>query len=415
LKNPAVNPAHSRLIEVALLPVDDALSRILKGVKPLAAESVRLLQAHGRVLAKPVRATRDQPPFDASAMDGYALRQQDIATLPVTLLLAGTSAAGHAFRGSVRKGEAIRILTGAPVPKGADTIVIQENTRVSEGAVAISEPTMPGKNIRKRGLDFAKGDTLLEHSITINARDIGLAAAGNAPLISVRKKPHVVLFTTGDELVQPGQRPRADQIVSSNSSALEAMFTAWGARVTNLGIIPDRLSATKRAIAKGLGADILVTTGGASVGDTDFVRQGFRECGVKIDFWKIALRPGKPLMYGTKDKCRVIGLPGNPVSALVCSRIFIKPLIDALMGKPDNQHPAKAKLSSPLQANDSRQDYIRATLSFEADGTRTADAFVTQDSSMQRTLRNAQCLIIRKPLAPATAAGDEVDVLLLDF
>ncbi len=348
-------------------------------------------------------------------MDGYALRQHDINTLPAGLKLAGTSAAGHAYRGTVRRGEAIRILTGAPLPKGADTIVIQENTNASGSTVEILEPSPIGKNIRKRGLDFAKGATLLEPGITINARDIGLAAAGSAATVSVRKKPRIVLFTTGDELVQPGQKPRVDQIVSSNSSALEAMFTAWGAQVTNLGIVPDLLAATKRAIAKGLGADILVTTGGASVGDTDFVQQAFKESGIAIDFWKIALRPGKPLMFGTKGKCRVLGLPGNPVSALVCSRIFIKPLIAALLGTSEKQQSHSARLSTALPANDNRQDYMRATLAIAADGSRTATPYTTQDSSMQRTLRNAQCLIIREPHAPAAAAGEQVQILLLDF
>jgi molybdopterin molybdotransferase len=397
---------------MALLPVEDALSRILTKVSPLYSERVDLLAAHGRVLAKPVRATRHQPPFDASAMDGYALRQSDIAA---PLHLAGTSAAGHAYRRAVKPGEAIRILTGAPLPKGADTIVIQENTRVTGTSVEVLEPTPAGKNIRRMGLDFRKGAELIAAGTVLNSRDIGLAAAGNASIVSVRIKPRVVLFTTGDELVLPGQVPRADQIVSSNSFALQSMFKSWGAEVINLGIVADTLAATKRAIAKGIGADILVTTGGASVGDTDFVQEALKASGIKIDFWKIALRPGKPLMFGRKGKTRVIGLPGNPVSALVCSRIFIKPLIDAMLGLPLTTAPMLAKLGSALPQNDNRQDYIRATLAIAEDGSRTATPFTLQDSSMQRTLRNSQCLIIRAPYAPAADAGETTAILLLDF
>jgi molybdopterin molybdotransferase len=400
---------------MALLPVDEALKRILAGAVPGPVENIRLQEGHGRTLARPVRAARNQPPFDASAMDGYALRQSDIQALPARLKLAGHAAAGHAYRGRVKPGEAIRILTGAPVPAGADTIVIQENTRTSGGTVEVLEATPPGKNIRKAGLDFLKGTVLMDSGVTLNARDIGLAAASNAATISVRRKPHVVLLTTGDELVLPGQRPRADQIISSNSLALEAMFAAWGAEVENLGIIPDNLAATRRAISKNLDADILVSTGGASVGDTDFVQEAFKASGVKIDFWKIALRPGKPLMFGTRKKCRVIGLPGNPVSALVCSRIFIKPLLDRLLGKAEEPPPAMAVLGGPLPANDGRQDYVRATLSAAADGRRTATPFMIQDSSMQRTLRNAQCLIVREPHAAAADSGSLVPIVLLDF
>ena len=394
------------------MPVAEALARILATAKLSLPETVKLENSFGRILANDLKAKRDQPPFPSSAMDGYALRHADIAK---PLKLIGVSAAGHAFKGTVKVGEAVRILTGAPLPKGADTIVIQENTKIEGTTLFITEPTSLGKNIRVQGLDFKRGDVLVPAGTKLNARDIGLAAAGNAALLRVRRKPLLVLFTTGDELVLPGQKPRADQIVSSNSHALSAMAKAWGAEVINLGIIGDTLKATMAAIKKAEGADILITTGGASVGDHDYVQEALKKSGVKIDFWKIALRPGKPLMFGTKGKLRVLGLPGNPVSALVCARIFLQPLLNAIQGQSGEHSAATARLGAALSPNDNRQDYLRATIEFTADGSRIARPFSKQDSSMQRTLRNADCLIIREPNAPETPAGTLVSVLMLDF
>jgi molybdopterin molybdotransferase len=400
---------------MALLPIDEALARILKGVKPLGSEVVNLEQAKGRVLAKSVSALRDQPPFPASAMDGYAVRHEDIRTIPVSLKLIGTSAAGHAFKGKLKLGTAVRILTGAPVPKDTDTVVIQENTSVSGNLVTVLQNTPKGKNIRRAGLDFARGDLLVSKSTQISSRDIGLLAAGNAAQVTVYRKPKLVLFTTGDELVLPGNRPRADQIVSSNSHALSAMATQFGAEVVNLGIVKDNLKATMAAIKKGLGADVLMTTGGASVGDHDYVQEAFKACGVKIDFWKIALRPGKPFMYGRKGRTHVMGLPGNPVSALVTARIFLKPLLDKVMGLSTEEVATTAILDGHLDANDGRQDYMRATLRIAADGRRIVSPFSMQDSSMQRTLQLSQALIIRAPHAPEVQTGAEIPILLLDF
>ncbi len=397
---------------MALMPVAEALARILATAKLSSAESIKLENSFGRILASDLKAKRDQPPFPSSAMDGYALRHADIAA---PLKLIGVSAAGRAFKGTVKAGEAVRILTGAPLPKGADTIVIQENTKLEGSTLIISEPTSLGKNIRVQGLDFKRGDVLVPAGTKFNARDIGLAAAGNAATLRVRRKPRLVLFTTGDELVLPGQTPRADQIISSNSHALSAMAKAWGAEVINLGIIGDTLKATMAAIQKADGADILITTGGASVGDHDYVQEALKKSGVKIDFWKIALRPGKPLMFGTKGKLRVLGLPGNPVSALVCARIFLQPLLNTIQGQTEKTLAVTARLGAALPANDNRQDYLRATLEFAADGSRIASPFSKQDSSMQRTLRNADCLIIREPNAPEAHTGSLVSVLMLDF
>lgn len=400
---------------MALLPVTDAVTRILDGVKPLGAESVPIEKATGRVLADPVVAKRDQPPFAASAMDGYAVRHSDVEALPATLRIAGMSAAGHGYRKAVQPGEAIRIMTGAPVPQGADTVVIQENTSREGSALTVLNHTPKGKNIRRAGLDFAKGDTVLDGASRMRPRDIGLAAAANAATLRVRMKPRVILFTTGDELVLPGERARPDQIYSSNSHALAAMVESLGATVGNLGIVPDTLAATKAAVRKGMKGDILLTTGGASVGDHDYVQEAFRACGIAIDFWKIAMRPGKPFMYGRKGKLHVMGLPGNPVSALVTARLFLKPLIDAMLGLPADTVPPHAILTAPLNANDERQDYIRATLAIDSHGRRSVTPFALQDSSMQRTMQQAQCLIVRPPLAPAAQPGQSVPILLIDF
>ncbi len=396
---------------MALLPVEEARARILAGVKPLAPESLKLGDALGRVLAVALKAARDQPPFDASAMDGYAIRTGDGPELKVI----GISAAGHGFLGLVKPGTAVRIFTGAPVPKGADSVVIQENTEAGDGVVRVLQATREGQNIRPRGLDFRKSEALLEPGIRLNARDIGLAAAMNCGTVRVRRKPLVAVFSTGDELVLPGAKPRADQIVSSNNHALVAMARHFGADVVNLGIVRDTLQATMRAIAKARHADILVTSGGASVGDHDFVQEALKNSGVAIDFWKIAMRPGKPFMFGRRKGQRVLGLPGNPVSALVCARLFLKPLLDALLGLPECHDSAMARLGAGMPANDGRQDYVRATLALGEEGSRTATPFGKQDSSMQRTFRCSQCLIVRAPNAAAASTGDMVRILLLDF
>jgi molybdopterin molybdotransferase len=400
---------------MALMPVEDARERILKNVKALAAEAVPLDRALGRVLARPVRATRAQPPFDGSAMDGYAVIASDVETAPVTLTMIGTSAAGHGFRGKVSKGQCVRIFTGAPMPKGADAVVIQENVGAEGTQITVLQPVSPQQNVRAAGLDFRKGDALLPAGARLNARDIGLAAAANAAELSVRHKPLLALIATGDELVLPGRTPAADQIVSSNSHALAAMAAHLGAEVMNLGIVRDNLKATERAIAKAAKADILVTTGGASVGDHDYVQEALKNQGVAIDFWKIAMRPGKPFMYGRRKGQHVLGLPGNPVSALVCARLFLKPLIDALLGLAVSDDLVEARLGAPMKENDMRQDYVRATLDIAPGGCRIVIPFAKQDSSMQRTFREAHALIVRPPHAPAASQGDVVKILRLDF
>lgn len=401
---------------MALMPVDEAKARILKGAKALPRENVALHHCAGRVLAADIKARRDQPPFPASAMDGYAVRFADVERAPVRLKVIGTAPAGHGFTGTVRAGQAVRIFTGAPVPKGADTVIIQENTEAGDGEVRITVAAQrQAQHVRRQGLDFGKGQSLLRQGTLLGAREIGLAAAMNWPTLPVTRRPRVAVFTTGDELVPPGRIPRPDQIVSSNSFALAAFVRRYGGEAVDLGILPDKLGAISRAIRKASGADILLTTGGASVGDHDLVQAALKEAGVKLDFWKIALRPGKPLMFARDRQRRILGLPGNPVSALVCARIFLKPLIFALLGLPPANDMVKARLGVALPANDLRQDYLRAKVSQGADGSYTATPFQLQDSSMQRALTEAQGLIVRPPHAPEAREGDPVDLILMDF
>jgi molybdopterin molybdotransferase len=401
---------------MALMPVEEARDRILKGVKPLPPEAVALDKALGRVLARPVKALRDQPPFEGSAMDGYAVIAADVSETPAALTLIGTSAAGRGFKGKVSPGQCVRIFTGAPMPKGADAVVIQENVEVrGTSLISVLQPVKPQQNVRGAGLDFRRGDALLPKGQRLNTRDIGLAAAANAAELMVRRRPVVAIIATGDELVLPGMKPSADQIVSSNSHAIAAMARHLGAEVINFGIVPDNLKATERAIARAAKADILLTTGGASVGDHDYVQEALRNSGVRIDFWKIAMRPGKPFMYGRRKGQHVLGLPGNPVSALVCARLFLKPLVDALLGLPVSDDLVEARLGAPMKENDTRQDYVRAKISEAPDGSRTVTPFSRQDSSMQRTFREADALIVRPPHAPAASQMDVVKIIRLDF
>lgn len=398
---------------MALMAVNEALERILASARFAGVETVKLTDALGRVTAADFKAKFNQPPFRASAMDGYAVRHTDIASLPARLKLIGTSAAGHGFRGTVKAGQVVRILTGAPLPKGADTVVIQENVNSAGKSISVLEVTSRGRNIREAGLDFFKGAVLVPKGTQLNARDIGLLASGDHATIRVRMKPRLAIISTGDELVLPGAKRRADQITSSNSFALSAFAKICGAQVIDLGIIRDDLKALTAAIRSACSADILITTGGASVGDHDFVQQALRNASVKIDFWKIAMRPGKPFMFGTRRQLRVLGLPGNPVAALVCAQLFLKPLIEKMLGAAPVSNQTNARVAITLPANDGRQDYLRAHLTRADDGAYIATPANKQDSAMQRVLRDASCLIVRQPFAPIAEVGTTVPILLL--
>ncbi|MGI9462516.1 MAG: molybdopterin molybdotransferase MoeA, partial [Aestuariivirgaceae bacterium] len=376
---------------------------------------VNLASALGRVLHKPIKPKRDQPAFACSAMDGFAVRARDVKDVPVTLTVIGEARAGGAFADQVKPGEAVAIYTGAPLPAGADAIVIQEDTRVAGRQVTIAEPSAKGRFVRPRGFDFKSGETLIAVPKVLTARDVGVAASANCAAVSVRRKPVIALIGTGDELVLPGETPRADQIISSNNAALASFIEHFGGQPMDLGLVPDRVASIKRAIHKARDADVLVTIGGASVGKHDLVQQALSESDIALNFWRIAMRPGKPLMFARRGSQRIIGLPCNPVSALVCARIFLKPLIDALLGLPAEEPTVKARLGAALPRNDQRQDYLRATVQHDRFGKLTVLPFARQDSSMQRLMAEAEALIIRAPFARAAIKGTFVEILPIDF
>ncbi len=403
---------------MSLMPVEEARRRVLETASgPLDTEVIPIEQALGRVLASDISARITQPPFAASAMDGYAVRAVDVTQVPVELTIVGEAPAGRAYDGSIGPGEAVRIFTGAPVPDGADTIVIQEDTdKLSEDRVSVRETSEVGRHIRPSGLDFSEGDVLITAGRRLIPREIALAAAMNVAEISVYRRPRVAVLATGDELVLPGSTPRPDQIVSSNNFGLRTLVAKFGGEAVDLGIARDNLESLRSAAAGAQDCDILVTLGGASVGDHDLVQDALGQMGLEVNFWRIAMRPGKPLMFGRMGDVRVLGLPGNPVSSFVCARLFLKPLLDTLCGlSGEEDQSVTARLAIDVAANDRRQDYLRARLQRDGSGTLVAEPFPRQDSSMLRTLTEADGLIIRPPHAPAAAAGDLVDVLLLDF
>ncbi len=401
-----------------LTPVSDALRLILAGaVAPTVVGTVPLRQAASRVLAQDLRAMRTQPPCDVSAMDGYAVRATDLASVPATLDVIGESAAGRAFPGEVGPGQAARIFTGAPVPPGADTVVIQENTTGQPGRVEVLKGEPAGRNIRRAGQDFRDGDLLLAAGLKLGAADIALAAAMNHATLPVFRRPRVAVLATGDELVQPGGVPGPGQIVASNSFALMALAEAAGADVIDLGIARDDMGSLASCFAKARteGADLLVTLGGASVGDHDLVQKALVAEGMDLGFWRVAMRPGKPLMHGHLGAIQVLGLPGNPVSAIVCGMLFVVPLIRALAG---DRHAADdpseaAVLAEPVPANDARQDYVRSRLLASADGVPRVAAGARQDSSMLKALSDADGLLIRPPHAPPAVAGEPCRIIRL--
>ena len=404
---------------MSLLPVDEALARILKSAEPHGKEQVALSDAGGRVVATPVLAHFLQPPFDGSAMDGYALIAPDNISYPVEFDIIGESAAGNRFEGEPGTGQAVRIFTGAPLPKGTDTIVIQEHTERSDNRLTVHEGIEPGRHIRRAGLDFSPDSIVIPSGRALDAAALSLAAASGNAKIDVFQKPKIAIIATGDELVPPGETPGKDQIVASNSVGIAEIVRRAGGAPHDKGIIPDDPAKIERAIADSLqsGIDILVTIGGASVGDRDFVHGALQKQGVNLDFWKIAMRPGKPLMYGRIEVngkiVHVIGLPGNPVSSLVCSLVFLRPLVAKLAGTNLDADIRPAKLGTDLPANDHRRDYIRATIESNPDGTLTAKPFPVQDSSMLSALVGSKALLIRDENAPAATAGDDCRVLML--
>jgi molybdopterin molybdotransferase len=398
-----------------MMPVAEALARVLADAAALPAEDVALDEARGRVLATDMAALRTQPPDAVSAMDGYAVRGEDVAQAPVTLTLIGEVAAGHPFDGTVRAGQAARIFTGGVMPDGADTVVIQELTTRDGDKVTIQKPTAKARNVRAKGIDFKQGETLLAKGRVLTDRDLMLAAAMNYPTLSVVRRPKVAVLGTGDELVMPGNPLKPGEIVYSNGFALTALAQREGAAAAELGIARDRVEDIVANVrrARDAGADILVTSGGASVGEHDLVQRALGAEGLDLSFWRVALRPGRPMMHGRLGAMHVLGLPGNPVSSYVCAYLFLAPLIRKLSGRADVEpKPEPAVLGRDLSANDERADYMRATLEQGPDGP-VATPVPDQDSSLMAPLAMAACLVIRPPRAPAAAAGSHCVILKL--
>lgn len=396
-----------------MISVAQALATITDAMKPMETETVALDDALGRVLATDATANITQPPVAVSAMDGYAVMASDVATAPTDLTVIGESAAGHGFDKTVNAGETVRIFTGAPVPQGADTIVIQEVTDRDGDRITIKKIPRPGQYVRAVGLDFKKGDALLIAPKRLSARDLGLAAAMNTPTLNVFKKPRVALLATGDELVMPGETPGPGQIISSNTILLAAYVSAMGGEPVNLGIAKDDEDSLRAMVKGAAGTDLLITIGGASVGDHDLVRKVLGEEGLNLTFYKVAMRPGKPLIFGALGGTPVLGLPGNPVSVGVTSVLFLKPAIETMLGLAPETELETAKIGCDLPENDQRQDYLRAALSFDKNGNLTATTFGKQDSSMMAMFTKADCLVIRAPHAGAIKKGDSVEIIRL--
>jgi len=396
-----------------LLPVETALGRVLDGILPLPGEPVPLAEAGGRVLAGPVIAQRHQPAFDGSAMDGYAFWSADAAP-GARLRLVGESAAGRRFAAPLGRMEAVRIFTGAPLPEGADTVLPQEDAIVDGAALALRETVEPLRHVRLAGSDFKLGDALLQAGRRLGARELAVAAAANLDAVTVRRKPRVAVISIGDELAAPGSSLGPDQTIATNAYAIVEMAQAAGADARDLGIVPDRVEDVTE-IAKRVQdvSDILVTIGGASVGDHDVARPGLAAAGMDLDFWRIAMRPGKPLVHGRLGAMKVLGLPGNPVSSFVCGLVFLRPLIDALLGLPAGGRERQAVLASEMPANGPRTTYLRAKITGFRDGLPVAAAMPRQDSSLLSVLADADCLLIRPAGAPVSEAGSICSIIQL--
>lgn len=407
-------------MRTGLVPASEALQLVLHGAGPEDEETVALKEAAFRVLSRDLAAKRTQPPFPASAMDGYAVRAVDVATVPVTLKIAGQAAAGHPFAGTLGAGEAIRIFTGAPVPAGADTIVMQENTSARDGEVTVEVSAEKGKFVRPEGLDFREGEVLLRRGDLLGPQQLSLAASMNHARLPVYARPRVAMIATGDELVLPGNAPGEGGIIASNIFGLSAIVEAAGGEPVDLGIVRDTREGLSAAIEAAFEkrARLIVTTGGASVGDHDLVEPVLVALGATLDFGKIAMRPGKPLLSGRIERsgriARFLGLAGNPVSSLVAANVFLRPLVSLLAGRPPGMAvPVPAVFGHDMPANDERQDYLRAAARRGEDGTLVVSPFGKQDSSMLAFMARADALVIRPPHAPPARAGDPCQAILL--
>lgn len=397
-----------------MISVEEARSRILDTLRPTPAEVVALAEAWNRVTAEPVAARLTQPPADVSAMDGYALRAAD-GLLDASLRVIGAAPAGHPFDGTVGPGQAVRLFTGSVMPPGADSILLQEDATRDGDSVTVHEAVTAGRHIRRKGQDFTAGDIVVPAGRRLTARDIGLAAAANYPWLAVHRRPRVAILATGDEIALPGEPIPPGGIVSSNSHALAALVRAAGGDPSILPVAGDEQSAIGAVADSILGMDVLVTTGGASVGDHDLVIEALKARGMTLDFWQIAMRPGKPLLFGQLGATPVLGLPGNPVSAMVCAILFLLPALSRLAGLPAAPPPVtSALLGAPVKRNDHRADHLRASVSHDQTGRLIVTPFPIQDSAMLRRLALADALVLRAPHAPALTEGSEVGIIRLD-
>lgn len=395
-----------------MISVDEAIKRIVAAFNPVATEIVPIAEGAGRVLAEDAHARMDQPPFAVSAMDGYALRYADARKPGSLLTVIGTSPAGQPFPGQVGETQCVRVFTGGVIPDGADTVVIQENVQRLENHVQLSLAAEPDRHVRPAGLDFHHGDKLVAAGRRLTGRDLSLLAAGDLPELVVRRRPRIAIAATGDELTLPGAPKSKGAIVASSGYAIAAMIENWGGSAQYLGIVPDREEAIGDLPERAREFDLLVTLGGASVGEHDLIQKALGPRGLEINFWKIAMRPGKPLLFGRIGTLPLLGLPGNPVSSVVCALLFLRPAILAMLGQSWDRDRSYARLAAPLSANDSRQDYLRARY-FHQNGEKQVIPMPIQDSSMLSALAQAEILIVRPPYAPAVEAGSLIEILSL--
>ncbi|MEM8770832.1 MAG: gephyrin-like molybdotransferase Glp [Pseudomonadota bacterium] len=398
-----------------MISVDEARTIIRNAVSFTENITVRIEDAENMVLAESVIANHAQPPFDASAMDGYACQSADLSNPNTELSLIGISAAGKAYDGCLGAGETVRIFTGAPVPKGADCVVIQENTERRDNTVIVKTTSTPGQNIRKTGVDFDKNDTLVPKNEILTGRALIVAAAGNNATVTVRRRPKIALLANGDELVPVGGRRNKDQIICSIPYGLAPLIRHWGGCPVFCGIArddPDDIEAKVKAVD---GADIIVPIGGASVGDKDYMRSVFKTLGFTTLFEKVAVKPGKPTWFGKMKNSIVLGLPGNPASALVTSYLFLHPAINALIGKSnDSTLPLlTARTKAPISSNGDRETYLRGSLSTDNSGNRVVLASERQDSSLTSVFALSNVLIRREKNAIAVSIGEQVEILPL--
>lgn len=400
-----------------MMPVDEAIERIFKKLPVLGSESVPLSRAHNRVLARALVATHSQPPFDASAMDGYAVRAAEV--IPGRpLKLAGTSQAGARFVGMMEHGQCVRIFTGAPLPIGADAVIMQEEATAKGNQISFEKVPKLGQSVRKQGFDFLRGAELLPAGVALTPAMLNLAASANQPNLTVTRRPKIAVLATGDELVAPGTPLGPDQIIASNSYGLIPLLAPWAEQVIDLGIVADDKPKLEAALLAAFdqGVDMLVTTGGASVGERDYVQEVLRDLGVDVDFWKLRMRPGKPLMFGTRGKTLVFGLPGNPVSALVTATVILKPALRAMTGHID---PFWPRIGVPtllgLPANGARRHYMRASLSRNDIGYMQVEPIFETDSSHSMSLALADALIVVPEESPGVPPGEIVDVIPLSW